>query len=36
MITDQLITQPNQIDELYKNLPEGQLKHIEKRDSNKN
>lgn len=36
IITDNLITQPNQIDKFYNSLPEGQLKHIEKRDSKKN
>ena len=36
MITDNLITQPNQIDKFYNSLPERQLKHIEKRDSKKN
>lgn len=36
IITDNLITQPNQIDKFYNSLPEKQLKHIEKRDSNKN
>lgn len=36
MITDDLITQPKQIDELYNSLPERQRKHIEKRDLNKN
>lgn len=36
IITDNLITQPNQIDKFYNSLPEKQLKHIEKRDSKKN
>ena len=35
IITDNLITQPNQIDKFYNSLPERQLKHIEKRDSKK-
>lgn len=36
IITDNLITQPNQINKFYNSLPEKQLKHIEKRDSKKN
>lgn len=36
IITENLITQPNQIDKFYNSLPERQLKHIEKRDSKKN
>lgn len=35
IITENLITQPNQINEFYNSLPESQRKHVKERDSKK-
>ncbi len=35
LIADVMISQPNEIDKLYKTLPESNLKSIDKRDDNK-